>query len=405
MINLLGSTGSFSSADVITANSKDNCLRLLQTPGNQILLKFSQFVCLTKYCSDKINIYDGVNKNAALLATVYADQPLPVLLSSSSFLLLEYITAAPGQSSFSGSYSSDPCKTKLLGPSGSFSSADAYATNSKDNCWWLLQTPGNQILLKFSQFVCQINNCNDKINIYDGVNKNATLLATVYANQPLPVLVSSSSFLLLEYITAAPGQSSFSGSYSSDPCKTKLLGSSGSFSSANVIATNSKDNCWWLLQTPGNKILLKFNQFVCVTKNCSDKINIYDGVNKNAALLATVYANQPFPVLVSSSSFLFVEYITAAAGQSTFDGSYTTVKYGGTYTSSFSYIVVTSTDDGIPVFYTIIAPPGYKSAQLSGAGCELTGIHEHVPMSGFNLLPVTSQEAGSQMVVRVHGYR
>ncbi|XP_068115996.1 astacin-like metalloendopeptidase [Hyperolius riggenbachi] len=222
---LLGPSGIFSSdnATVSPTNSADNCLWLLQTPGYQILLRFSQFVCRTNSCSDKINIYDGTSKSDALLATVYTNQLLPVLFSSSSFLLLEYITAAPGQSSFIGSYRSDLCRTQLLGPSGSFSSADATATDSADNCQWLLQTPGNQMLLSFSQFVCKINSCVDKINIYDGANKSAALLATVYANQPLPVLVSSSSFLLLEYITAAPGQSSFSGSYSSGEYQTPLL--------------------------------------------------------------------------------------------------------------------------------------------------------------------------------------
>ncbi|XP_068115997.1 neuropilin-2-like [Hyperolius riggenbachi] len=110
---------------------------------------------------------------------------------------------------------------------------------------------------------------------------------------------------------------------------------------------------------PGYKVFLNFSQFVCLAKDCSDKINIYDGVNKSAALLATVCINQPLPVLVSSSSFLLLEYITAAPGQSSFSGSYSSVKYGGTYTSP-GYINSPSTPDSTPAVYAIIAPPGYK---------------------------------------------
>lgn len=72
-----------------------------------------------------------------------------------------------------------------------------------------------QILLQFATFVCSSTKCNANINVYDGVSKNSSLLATISAGQPLPVLISSGALMLLEYITDPSAPSSFNGSYSS----------------------------------------------------------------------------------------------------------------------------------------------------------------------------------------------
>lgn len=70
------------------------------------MLQFGTFVCSSTNCSANINVYNGVSKNSSLLATIRADQPLPVLISSGRFMLLEYITDPSTPSSFNGSYSS-----------------------------------------------------------------------------------------------------------------------------------------------------------------------------------------------------------------------------------------------------------------------------------------------------------
>lgn len=42
-------------------------------------------------------------------------------------------------------FHADLCRTKLLGASGKFSSSDATATNTSDNCLWLLHAPSNLV--------------------------------------------------------------------------------------------------------------------------------------------------------------------------------------------------------------------------------------------------------------------
>ncbi|XP_040183742.1 astacin-like metalloendopeptidase [Rana temporaria] len=112
-------------------------------------------------------------------------------------------------------YNCNLCRTKLMGASGNFSSSDATPIDTRDNCLWLLHVPSKLIFLQFATFVCLSTKCNAKINVYDGVSKNSSLLATIRAGHPLPVLISSSSLMLLEYITNPSTPSSFNGSYSS----------------------------------------------------------------------------------------------------------------------------------------------------------------------------------------------
>ncbi|XP_068117160.1 astacin-like metalloendopeptidase isoform X2 [Hyperolius riggenbachi] len=152
--------------------------------------------------------------------------------------------------------------------------------------------------------------------------------------------------------------------YNCSQCRTKVLGASGTFSSEQATPVKDYDNCLWLLQIPKNLILLQFTEFHSSTNKCNDKVNIYDGGSSNAALLATFYADQPLPALVSSSSFLLLEYITAAPGQSSFSGSYSSVTHGGTYTELSGSISSPKYPFDYPneasATYVIIAPPGYK---------------------------------------------
>ncbi|KAM5138221.1 embryonic protein UVS.2-like [Mantella aurantiaca] len=150
--------------------------------------------------------------------------------------------------------------------------------------------------------------------------------------------------------------------YNCNLCRTKLLGTSGTFSSSDVTPDTSSDNCLWLLHVPSNLVLLQFANFVCSSKKCNAMINVYDGVSKNCPLLAMVSAGQPLPVLISSGKFMLLEYITDPSTPSSFNASYSTAVYGGTFTTDGGCVVSPKYPSAYPNnaigTYVIIAPPG-----------------------------------------------
>ncbi|KAM5138569.1 astacin-like metalloendopeptidase isoform 2-T2 [Mantella aurantiaca] len=150
--------------------------------------------------------------------------------------------------------------------------------------------------------------------------------------------------------------------YNCHLCRTKLLGTSGTFSSSDATPESSNDHCLWLLHVPSYLVLLQFSNFVCPFNKCDAKINVYDGVNKNSPLLAMVSAGQSLPVLISSGRFMLLEYITDPSTPSSFDASYSTVAYGGTFTTDGGSVVSPHYPSSYPNratgTYVIIAPPG-----------------------------------------------
>ncbi|XP_040183743.1 embryonic protein UVS.2-like [Rana temporaria] len=204
-------------------------------------------------------------------------------------------------------YNCNLCRTKLLGASGKFSSSDATATNTSDNCLWLIHAPSNLILLKFAKFDCFSKNCNAKINVYDGVTKNSPLLATVIAGQPLPVLVSSGTLVLLEYITNA--SSSFSGSYSTVTYGGTFTTDGGSVKSPNYPFSypDNARGTYIIIAPPKKQVFLTFSEFdIDSSSKCSnDSLSIRDGGNLNAPLLG-VYCGKRSNLVISSSGPMVV---------------------------------------------------------------------------------------------------
>ncbi|XP_073459947.1 astacin-like metalloendopeptidase [Aquarana catesbeiana] len=201
-------------------------------------------------------------------------------------------------------YNCNLCRTKLLGASGDFSSSDATPIDMRDNCLWLLHAPSKLILLQFGTFVCSSTNCSANINVYDGVSKNSSLLATIRADQPLPVLISSGRFMLLEYITDPSTLSSFNGSYSSVTYGGTFTTNGGTVVSPNYPSSYPNNvNCTYIIiAPPQNQVMLTFSDFGLESSpQCSnDYLEIRDGGNHNASLLG-VYCGQMRNMTVQSS--------------------------------------------------------------------------------------------------------
>ncbi|XP_077318150.1 astacin-like metalloendopeptidase [Lithobates pipiens] len=209
-------------------------------------------------------------------------------------------------------YNCNLCRTKLLGASGKFSSSDATATNTSDNCLWLLHAPSNLILLQFAKFVCLSKNCSAKINMYDGVTKNSPLLATVIAGQPLTVLVSSGTLVLLEYITNASTQSSFSGSYSTVMYGGTFTRDGGSVKSPNYPFSypDNARGTYIIIAPPKKQVLLTFSEFdIESSSKCSnDSLRIIDGGNLKAPLLGVYCGTRSDLVITSSGPMVVLQF-------------------------------------------------------------------------------------------------
>ncbi|XP_040203773.1 embryonic protein UVS.2-like [Rana temporaria] len=201
-------------------------------------------------------------------------------------------------------YNCNLCRTKLLGASGDFSSSDATPIDMSDNCLWLLHVPSKQILLQFATFVCSSTKCNANINVYDGVSKNSPLLATISAGQPLPVLISSGTLMLLEYITDPSAPSSFNGSYSSVTFGGTFTTNGGNVVSPNYPSSypNNVNGTYIIIAPPGNQVMLTFSAFGLESAaQCSnDYLEIRDGGDRNAPILG-VYCGKMYNLTVQSS--------------------------------------------------------------------------------------------------------
>ncbi|XP_018410011.1 PREDICTED: astacin-like metalloendopeptidase [Nanorana parkeri] len=521
-----------------------------------ILLQFGQFVCLSGKCNAKINVYDGVSKNSTLLVTVNAGQPLPVLISSDKFMLLEYIADTPSPSSFNASYkteSSAKCTNDYLtvrdggnltapalgvycGHKSNFIVTSSgpmvvlqFSSNSKvqghgfhvdysfgaedttsndddmtisdiilqanedvpgvrlegdikpllgrnamkcKSCFWGKSKQGLAIvpyvissnyseyskysitsaMLEFSTMTCvlftertkepnylsfetgkgcwsyigkingaQTVNLDPKSCMGYGVIQHELMHSLGFFHEHNRMDRDNYVDIKWQYISPGNqgdftknngntmnlaydytsvmhyGSKTFSNTsgqmsivpkpnpdiaigqrigldsrdvekinaiYNCNLCRKKLLGPSGNFSSTDVTPINNNDNCLWLLHVPSDLILLQFGQFVCLSGKCNAKINVYDGVSKNSTLLVTVNAGQPLPVLISSDKFMLLEYIADTPSPSSFNASYKTVVYGGTFTKNRDY--VESPDypfnyyNNLQAIYVIIAPPGNR---------------------------------------------
>ncbi|XP_075182641.1 astacin-like metalloendopeptidase [Anomaloglossus baeobatrachus] len=152
--------------------------------------------------------------------------------------------------------------------------------------------------------------------------------------------------------------------YDCNLCRTKLLGSSGSFSSSDASPSLPKDNCLWLLHVLVNKVFLQFSSFISSPIDCDAQIIVYNGVTKSSSILAKIDPNRPPPVLISSGLFMVVEYVTDQNCSSSFSASYSTVVYGGTFTSNNSFVTSTKYPDSYPNSVQdtsiIIAPAGFR---------------------------------------------
>ncbi|OFX17846.1 MAG: hypothetical protein A2033_05465, partial [Bacteroidetes bacterium GWA2_31_9] len=320
-------TGSFS--DGSTTNNYSNnvdCKWLIQVAGaSSIALSFTSFDLAQ---NDVVRIYDGSDANSAILGT-YSGSSIPGAISSSqASMFVEFITdanttATGWDADYSATIPTVFCSgtTTLTASTGSFSDGSAasdYLENS--DCSWLIEPAGaTSVTLSFTDFGTESSY--DLVNIYDGANASAPLLAS-YSGSSIPFDVTSSGGKMFVNFTSdfSVNASGWSANYTSSTVvttfcagNTVLSAQTGTFSDGSGTSNyKNLTNCEWLIQ-PANatSITLGFTTFA--TESGYDYVDVYSGVDATGTYLGSFSGiNIPSEITAIGSS-MFISFTSDSA--------------------------------------------------------------------------------------------
>ncbi|XP_053142885.1 embryonic protein UVS.2-like isoform X2 [Hemicordylus capensis] len=222
-------------------------------------------------------------------------------------------------------YSCNYCSTVLPSSSGNFSS-DNYPSSYPSNvrCLWLIRIPLEKVkvFLKFQDFDLQYSpNCaSDYIRIYDGIDRNSSVLVDRFCGAgQLPAVVASGNMMLVEFVsnkeaTVAKG---FTASYTHVTCGRTFTAASGTITSPNFPGKYPKNlACVWIISAPvGSRISLTMSSFELEDINgCKyDRLIIRDGGQIGSQVLGPYCGKMKVPAFKSTGSFLQIEFHTDIA--------------------------------------------------------------------------------------------
>lgn len=324
---LTAASGSFSDGSGPSNYTNNlNCSWLIQPVGvSTITLSFTSLA--TEINADFVNIYDGANNSAPLLASYSGTNNLNSTTSTGGVMFVEFVTDATGvdagwDATYTTSAGGPGCSgsTTLTANVGSFS--DGSGVNDYDNnqfCSWLIQPTSGTITLNFTAFDTEANV--DRVLIFDGADNTATQIAN-YSGSSIPASVTSSTnSLYIEFrtngtVVAQGWDANYTVNTVATPtCSgtTNLTATTGTFddgSGANVDYSDNL-NCSWLIDvTTAQVIEVAFDS---LDIDGSDTLYVYDG-NSSSATLIGKYTGATVPsTILSSGNSVFVEFITDAA--------------------------------------------------------------------------------------------
>ncbi|XP_040184643.1 embryonic protein UVS.2-like [Rana temporaria] len=226
-------------------------------------------------------------------------------------------------------YSCNICSSVLSDATGvlySASNPSNYPNNY--NCTWLIRLPISQILLQFKAFDVQnsVGCTSDYIRVFDGPSRTYPLLLDRSCGSGMmPSLVSSSSVMLVEFVTdGSITATGFKASYSTVSCGGTLVNSTGTvFSPGYEKQQNypAYSDCIWTIIAPlGYKVQLAMVSFSLESsKTCSyDWLEIRDGVLSASPLVGPAYCgNQKIQPITSTKNGLVLHFVSDYSGQST----------------------------------------------------------------------------------------
>ncbi|CAB3988260.1 Hypothetical predicted protein [Paramuricea clavata] len=208
----------------------------------------------------------------------------------------------------------------MTGPSESFTSHEAAVSEvdpRSQYCSWLITIAESCISLSFEELT--IPSCNDTfLEIYDGSNDTAPLLGTYCGSNASAELVDISSSTNSLFIVSNSGSYgrnpkstfSFKAQYNAEHlagCHHEVMESTGCIKSSKFDTPRCyprHSNCS-LLVTVNDAYLITLN-FSSLKLLHNDVINIYDGDNENAPVLARYSRLNTTGNIVSSSNSIFI---------------------------------------------------------------------------------------------------
>lgn len=333
-----GTTTLTASSDVFTdgsgsADYQDNadCSWLIQPAGaNQVTLTFNSFDTELNY--DSVKVYDGVNANAPLLLEWTGNTIPSAVTSTTGAMFVRFVSdGSQTDAGWEASYTSSGtafCNggTTLTGQTGAFSDgsgASNYANNAF--CYWNIAPAGaTTITLNFTAFDTEANY--DGVIVYDGETVNDPVLLNWSGTNLPPATTSTGSKMLVVFTSdATVTQGGFDANYTitggNNYCGTTTV-----TDDFTVIEDGSGNNnyynstlCTWLIQPPNAQgIDLYFTAFDL--ENASpdgqtiyDAVEIYDGVDDSAPLLATYFGSNIPPVTSSTGGSMFIKFYSDAS--------------------------------------------------------------------------------------------
>ena len=314
--------------------------------ATQVSINFTAFDTEATY--DKVDVYDGADDTAPLLATWWGNT-LPPTITTSAGIGAMCVKFTSNATTALGGWSADynativapTCigVTLLTTPIGTFndgSGANNYTNNQQ--CYWYIAPPcATSVTLSLSQLNTELDY--DGIAVYDSLD--ATNLIGFYSGTTLPASITSNTGSLLvvfisDYINVSQGftasYTSTGSSYCSDitTVNTSDYGTITDGSGANNYCNNS--NCSWLIQPQqATTVTFNFTEFELESASTDgnsiyDAVEIFDGTSASAPLLGRFTGSTIPASITSSGGSMFIRFYSDVA--SNFQG------WSGYYTST-----------------------------------------------------------------------
>ena len=191
-------------------------------------------------------------------------------------------------------------------------------------CTWLIQPPNAQgIDLYFTAFDLESASPDgqtiyDAVEIYDGIDENAPLIATYFGSNIPPVTSSTGGSMFIKFYSDASvnfaGWEAYFVTQTQNYCQgnTDIIASPLTGTISDGSATDDYGNgseCTWTLQaTPPENVMLTFNEFD--TEANFDFVIVYDGIDDTAPVLGSYSGTNLPPQVVSSGTDMFVVFVS-----------------------------------------------------------------------------------------------
>ncbi|XP_069787318.1 cubilin [Narcine bancroftii] len=323
-------TGSFTSPNYPMPYSNNaECSWLIQaSAGSVIELQFEQFSLdsSTGCIADYLTIYNGIEVNSNILATLCGNHIPASILSSKNNM---YIKLRTDNSRTAGGFFAkyrQICHGMII---ANQSKGILESTNfpqpypSYQDCNWTIQTTaGNIINYTFTAFILSINSCHLAwLKLYDGPSAQSPLIGSFCGNSLPPSGRTSGTNLHVAFHS----ESSFSGNgfqmlWFQNGCGGDLHGPKGGFNSPGYPNRYpSNQECIWIIQgNSGSCIELTIHDFDVEYQTCMfNVLEVHDGPDIASVQLAQLCSTHPANnslVISSTGNYITVRFKTSLNG-------------------------------------------------------------------------------------------